>query len=72
MNAQRFVTLTLLLSIMLLACVSEAAYMSGFPPGFNIRNMVKHTDMIVHGKVVETEFVYREHITSRFELPPIL
>ena len=66
MNAKRFATLTLFLSMMLLACLSEAAYMSGFPPGFNIRNMVKHTDLIVHGKVVDTKFVYREHITSRF------
>lgn len=63
MHARR---LMLLIYLTVLPCLSEASYMSGFPPGFNIRNMVKHTDLIVHGKVVDTEFVFREHITSKY------
>ena len=54
MNAKR---LLILVYITLLPSLVDAAYMSGFPPGFNIRNLVKHTDLIVYGTVEDMEFV---------------
>ena len=66
MNAKRFPLLSMLTVIILFPCFLEAAYMSGFSPGFNIRNLVKHTDLIVYGTVVEKEFVFRENTVPQY------
>lgn len=63
MNAKR---LLILVYITLLPSLVDAAYMSGFPPGFNIRNLVKHTDLIVYGTVEDMEFVFRANTPSQY------
>lgn len=64
MNAKRFAVLTM--SMALFPLLLHAAYMSGFSPGFNIRNLVKHTDLVVYATVVDKEFVFRENINSKY------
>ena len=66
MNSKRFTLLPMLAVMTLFPYLLEAAYMSGFSPGFNIRNLVKHTDLIVYGTVVEKEFVFRANTTPQY------
>ena len=58
--------LSMLTVMTLFAYLLDASSLSGFSPGFNIRNLVKHTHLIVYGTVVNKEFVFRENINSQY------
>lgn len=62
MNTKRFAILTVML-MGLLSFELESSTLSGFKPGFNIRNLVKHTDLIVYGTVTHKAFVFRDNAT---------
>lgn len=72
MKAKRFtrlsvaVSLSMLTILALFPCLLDASYLSGFSPGFNIRNIVKHTDLIVRGTVADKQFVYREDAACQY------
>ena len=57
----RYLTLSTLACLVLFPSRLESASLSGFKPGFNIRNLVKYTDLIVYGTVTNKEFVFRNN-----------
>ena len=72
MKAKRFPLLYVAVALLMLTILAlfpyllEASYLSGFSPGFNIRNIVKHTDLIVRGTVSEKEFVFRADAACQY------
>ena len=59
-----FATLTLLILFLLSPCSSDALYLASPSWDFNIANLVKHTDLVVLGKVMDMRLILRTYSTS--------
>ncbi len=59
-----FATLTLLILFLFSPCSSDALTLVSPPWDFNIANLVKHTDLVVLGKVTGMRLIPQEHSTS--------
>ena len=59
-----FATLTLLILFLFSPCSSDALTLVAPPWDYNIANLVKHTDLVVLGKVTGMRLIPQEHSTS--------
>ena len=59
-----FATLALLILFLFSPCLSDALTLVDPPWDFNIANLVKHTDLVVLGKVTGMRLIPQEHSTS--------
>lgn len=71
MNLKRFVTLPgfVCLTVVLSVLCLPRVYGLSMPPyekGYSIANVVKDSDLIVYGRVVKKEFVFREDLRPQF------
>lgn len=57
-------TLALLILFLFSPCSSDALYLASPSWDFNIANLVKHTDLVVLGKVKDMRLIPREYLTS--------
>ncbi len=59
-----FATLTLLILFLFSPCTSDALTLAAPPWDYNIANLVKHTDLVVFGKVTGMRLIPQEYSTS--------
>ena len=59
-----FVALALLVLFLFLPCSSDALYLASPSWNYNIANLVKHTDLVVLGKVTGMRLIPQEYSTS--------
>ena len=59
-----FATLTLLILFLFSPCTSDALTLAAPPWDYNIANLVKHTDLVVLGKVTGMRLIPQEYSTS--------
>ncbi len=59
-----FATLTLLILFLFSPCTSDALTLAAPPWDYNIANLVKHTDLVVLGKVTDMRLIPQEYSTS--------
>lgn len=67
MRARCFVTLTLILALLVLfSPCSSYALMTEYKPGYQIATLVKDSDLVVVGRVINTQFVFRDNFAPQF------
>lgn len=60
-----YVAFTLFLMLLFSPCLSNAL-MTEFAPGYQIATLVQNSDLVVIGRVTNTQFVYRDNIAPNF------